>query len=157
MKRQVAFFSTFITAIFLTSCGPVFETHYKFSPPKSSAGYACINQCDVSRVQCLQLEDYQQRDCTDQARYEASECRDNLYRYENRKPKWYECGESSCSVNYDQCDASYRSCYETCGGNVDSETVCTSGCEELAKPAADQNTAQNDPGSAKPIIKKKKK
>jgi hypothetical protein len=112
-------------------CGPVYNTEYQFSPPDSDAGRACVFQCENSRQQCRQLEEYRADDCQRRASWDQQRCEDDIYRRKGREPKWYECGSESCSADYDRCDESYRSCYQSCGGKVNAETRCVANCDKI--------------------------
>lgn len=117
--------------VFLAACGPVYNTQYHFTPPESSEGRSCVFQCDNSRLQCRQLEEYRTEDCQRRSEFDQRRCEDDIYRRKGREPKWYECGSSSCSPDYDRCEQLYRSCYQSCGGRVDQETVCVSNCDQI--------------------------
>lgn len=134
------------TIVMLAACGPVYDTQYHFTPPPSSEGRSCVFQCDNSRLQCRQLEDYKNEDCQRRAEYDQRRCEDDIYRRKGREPKWYECGSSSCSPDYDRCEQLYRSCYQSCGGRVDQQTVCVSGCDQIP-PNQRQDTRTPPPSS----------
>ncbi len=112
-------------------CGPAFETQYNFTPPPTSEGKTCAFQCDNSRLQCRQLEDYRAQDCQRQSEWDRRQCEEDIYRRKGREPKWYECGGSSCNTDYERCEGLYRSCYQSCGGRIDAQRVCVSGCDQL--------------------------
>ena len=114
----------------VSACGPVYHTDYAFRPPKSAEGRSCVFQCEQSRQQCRQIEDMQQDNCQNRSYWENARCEDDIRRRKGREPKWYECGTDSCSADYDRCDDSYRSCYQSCGGEVQTNTYCVSGCEK---------------------------
>ena len=115
---------------FLTACGPVYRTEYTFKPPRTATGRNCAFQCETSRGQCRQIEDLRVDRCEDNSRREVQDCEDRLRWDKNRDSKWYECTGDSCTADYDRCDELYRSCYQSCGGNVTSQTVCVANCEK---------------------------
>ena len=117
--------------LLLGACGPIYDTQYRFTPPESGQGVSCIYQCENSKLQCRQLEEYRADDCTRRAQYEAQRCEADIWRQKGRAPKWYECGSSSCSPEYDRCETQYRSCYQSCGGRVDAQTVCVANCDQI--------------------------
>lgn len=121
----------FLLLLALTSCGPMYETNYTFTPPESSAGNACIFQCQNSQQQCRQLEEYKKDDCEQRSEWQKERCEAEVWRKKGRDPKWYECGGESCSADYDRCDVSYRACYQSCGGKVQSETRCVANCDQI--------------------------
>ncbi len=128
---RIAFVSA---ALALSSCGPIYDTVYDFTPPESNAGRACIYQCENSRGQCRQLEEYRADDCERRSDYEVERCEREIWRRKGREPKWYECGGESCSANLDRCDEQYRSCYQSCGGRIRSETRCVANCDQIPQP-----------------------
>ena len=118
----------------LSSCGPVFNTEYVLTPPKSESGRTCTFQCETVKQQCLQIEELQNQRCEDNSRNEQYNCEYNIRITKNREPKWYECGSDSCSVDTERCEQSYRSCFQSCGGKVDAITRCVANCEKLPPP-----------------------
>lgn len=75
----------------LVSCGPVYETRYSFTPPRSAEGRSCAFQCQNGKLQCQQIEEMQEQRCNENARWEQRRCQRDL---ENRgkKEHWYDCG-----------------------------------------------------------------
>ena len=112
-------------------CGPMYETRYSFTPPKSANGRTCIFQCDNSRMQCRNFEEMHKSNCEMRGQLEEQRCENDIRYREGREPKWYECSTSSCSADYDRCDEIYRGCYQMCGGEVRSETVCVANCDQI--------------------------
>ena len=129
---------SFLLIAFLTSCGPVYKTNYTYIPPENEEGKSCIFQCDNTKLQCYQLEDMRYQRCLDRADRDYYRCEANRRYVYNYKKKRRECRHncycfrSSCSQTREVCDDRYRTCYQTCGGSVTSETVCVSNCEEQA-------------------------
>jgi hypothetical protein len=130
MKQRL--FLTFPLYLLLTACGPIYDTAYRFLPPEDSSGRVCIYQCENGRLQCRTIQEMQSRNCEAWSNQDVANCEANIRIYQNREPKWYECTGESCSPDYDQCDLSYRNCYEACGGRVISETRCVANCQSLA-------------------------
>ena len=114
---------------FFVACGPVYETRYSLVPPESATGRACIFQCETSQSQCEQIQDLEKDRCEDQSQRDQEQC-EWEYRRQGKKPKWYECGSTSCTSDYTQCEERFRRCYQTCGGTVSSENVCVYGCDQ---------------------------
>lgn len=120
--------------LFCSGCGPVYDTRYSFIPPTDPVGRSCIFQCENSRMQCNQIEELTKMNCEQRARQEQQACQ---WRMEMRgeKEHWYDCTAESCSTDTEQCDSMYRSCYESCGGRVEAQTVCVMNCgQPLAQP-----------------------
>lgn len=106
----------------LSACGPVYDTQYTFLPPEDSTGRACVFQCDNSKLQCQQLQDQSAELCESRAEREYDRCVD---KYGEKK-----CYRDYCSSSdHERCETQYRSCYQSCGGNVRSETVCVAFCD----------------------------
>lgn len=134
--RKPAVFScilALLVVLLLGACGPVYNTEYTFSPPKSETGRSCTYHCDTNKFQCRQIEDMHAQRCQEQAYWEQQRCEAEIYRNKGRDPKWYECGTSSCSADYDRCEEQYRACYQSCGGKVESVTRCVANCEQTEK------------------------
>ncbi len=115
----------------LCSCGPIYETRHSFTPPKSAEGRNCTFQCQTVKMQCQQIEEMQEQRCNENARWQQRRCQQDL---ENRgkKERWYDCGLETCTADSERCEETYRSCYQSCGGRVDSTSVCTYNCEKAA-------------------------
>lgn len=120
------FFIVFI--LFLTGCGPIYDTRYHYTPPQDPQGMNCIFQCDNMKMQCEQLEMMRYENCMNRAKLEQDRCLDNIRR-QNREPKKNECPLiHSCSQDTERCDVQYRICYQNCGGQVHAEQVCVFNC-----------------------------
>lgn len=139
LRRSVGLL--FLVAI--AGCGPIYDTRYTFEPPRSAEGRACTFQCNQGKLQCQQIEDLNKDRCEQESRRNQQDCEYNIRITKNRSPKWYECGSDSCSADYDRCEESYRSCYESCGGRVNATTVCVSNCDKIPPPPT------SDSGSGK--------
>lgn len=133
MKRLVA---VLVLGSLIASCGPIMQTNYQFTPPKSESGRNCIVHCDSSKNTCEQLEQMKYELCEQRAEQEYYNCQRweaAADRQSGTKRKWYEgsCYRDSCSSNIEGCAINYRICYQNCGGQVISETICVSNCDEL--------------------------
>ncbi|GEM_PF-704156 len=146
--------ASFVSRLILTSaivflgtsaigCGPMYDTRYTMIPPSSSSGRVCIVQCENSKYQCEELEELRKERCEERAESEYNRCEWQTRRSEGRQPKWYECSRDSCSADSGKCEQRYRSCYESCGGRVSSETVCVANCEQ-ARPDHRQPKPRDD-------------
>ena len=156
--KGIVFAIFFGAGLALTGCGPVYQTDYSFTPPKTDSGRSCTYHCETVKQQCRQIEELRVDRCEDQNRWESQRCEDELYRKKGRDSKWYECGSTqSCTADYEGCDSQYRACYESCGGRVDARTYCVSNCEKLP-PAPPQAALEGSTGrSAPPKSAPKKK
>ena len=111
-----------------SGCGPVYETNYSYVPPSDMSAQTCIFQCQNMKMQCEQLEQMQASRCEDRGERERERCEREIRR-KGKEPKWYECGSTTCSVDYERCEMNYRSCYVACGGQVNAEQVCVFNCK----------------------------
>ena len=119
----------------LVSCGPVYQTDYIFTPPDSDSGYHCTVQCESSKQTCLQLEEIRYERCEERAERDYYWCeRNKIFSFDKKGRRvcvsncW--CYRESCYRDEETCDENYRSCYQSCGGSVESRTVCISNCEQ---------------------------
>lgn len=113
----------------LISCGPMYDTQYTFIPPESAQGKACTYQCQNGKYQCEQIDRMQVDRCEESARREQERCKWDLA-FRGEKEHWYDCALDSCSANTEQCEAQYRSCFQMCGGTVNTQTVCVANCQQ---------------------------
>lgn len=120
-----------LVALPLTACGPMYDTFYTFTPPETASGQQCLMQCEHLKMQCRSMEEMRVDACEERSRWAQERCRDDIYRRKHREPKWHECGSESCTADLERCEASYRSCYQSCGGRVTSETRCVANCDQI--------------------------
>lgn len=123
-----------IFLMFVSGCGPVYQTSYSFVPPEAVAGRSCVYNCEIIKRQCIDLQNRDAQDCERRSDWEIRDCESRIRLAENRSPKWYECGGETCSADIERCDGEYRGCYELCGGRVKATTVCVSNCEQAVAP-----------------------
>lgn len=117
----------------ISSCGPMYQTDYMMTPPKSASGKACVFQCENGKYQCQQLEDLKAERCESRAQADQEACERKIAWEKGRDPKWYECGRESCDADYERCERSYRACFQACGGTVKQETRCVANCEQAPR------------------------
>jgi len=141
MKRLfsiTALLAVMIASILMAGCGPIYETSYKYVPPKSYRGRLCANQCTSQKSSC-------QNNCrvlNQACRMEANAAAEPAYRAylrsmrKQNKTPWRNIGDFADYSNCNDrcgCETNYKQCYTTCGGQVIPHTVCTAFCNK-AKP-----------------------
>lgn len=121
-----------------SGCGPVYETRYQYVPPATADGKVCANQCTQIESLCARNCRLEERACVSDARRDAERDYDhyvrerqaahqpidktvNDFRYD------YHCAASRACEQ--RCEADYRGCYQTCGGQVTESSVCTAFCQ----------------------------
>ena len=133
MLRRLVVLPAFLA---LSSCGPVYQTTYDFTPPRSFEGRQCINVCQMTQQQCEANETMRHESCEarTEAAYDRCESR-KIYRYDHEKGKTKcvencSCWKESCDEpDLELCQQRYRECYENCGGRVDAYTRCVANCD----------------------------
>jgi hypothetical protein len=100
----------------LASCSKPEPPRYTYVPPDTQEGRACVTQCAGSMDSCRSSE---------QQRFHVCE-----YKRQRDMRAYQKCSQASGSAFCQQppascpamdlygCEATYRSCYETCGGKV---------------------------------------
>lgn len=117
-------------ATLLTSCGPIYETNYRYTPPVDPLSRSCVSQCLANKGQCSNSTDLKAENsrlrCELDARDDYERCLSNGRGEQGRTS----CQRRSCSehADYGQCDVGYRTCFQSCGGQIDEERVCTFNC-----------------------------
>jgi hypothetical protein len=107
-----------IFACLSVGCSPVYNTEYSFTPPTTPDGHQCVRNCNRAKASCQQNIENRLNSCQRQIEQ----------RCENRQDcdkLSYNCGV----VDYEPCEEQYRSCYQSCGGTVKSQSVCVMGCD----------------------------
>ena len=140
-----------ILALFISGCGPVFETTYYYTPPTSPAGMDCIVYCNKLRTSCEQKEVDLSNSCSTRADREYRYCEDRRrvaleicsrqFKYNSKeyndclkaRDAYYSCSKEDCKPNLKVCEGPFNTCYSSCGGIVQEGQVCVSGCDQLAK------------------------
>lgn len=121
----------------LAACGPVIETRYNFTPPKSAQGRMMATQCQQTQSLCRQNCRLEKQACTSDARSRAALEYQRYVAERNakneplkRSPESFvsdwQCSNSECEST---CAEDYRMCYINAGGSVTSRQVCTAFCE----------------------------
>ena len=119
-----------VAALLVVSCGPVYETNYRYVPPADPLSRPCVSQCLADKSGCRHTEELKAENrrlrCEADARSDYERC---LFNARDEQGK-NSCHRRSCSENasFMQCEADYRVCFESCGGVVEEERVCTFNC-----------------------------
>ena len=137
MKTAVVAFAIVALAALLAACvaaeqarGPTYKVEHLFKPPASEEGQRCVAGCDKNRVRCETAAQEggvdRRRACEQQAADEHELCVGRTTSTSEKNA----CYRKSCPVgrDYVNCEASFRSCFEGCGGQVWSRTVCEANC-----------------------------
>ena len=151
-----------LVTLLVVGCGPVYETTYDLTPPRSAEGRLCASQCANTQQYCRRNCSLEMDQCKSRAREEG---RREYYRYvQERREKGksidrsessfentYSCSEIACK---DECGGDFRNCHVNCGGTVTPHRVCTAFCEDHAAPAAASESltspSRSAPDSAAP-------
>ena len=143
-------FSIIILFFILTSCGPVYQTNYSYSPPEEMAGKQCLSLCSAQRQSCSSNCRDREQTCEIVAR--TLDLAENLScnkrkKYCNNNPdasgcifdKNMDCNESSgshsnCTNEKKECKSEclsyYNECYINCGGKIDTQSICVQFCDK---------------------------
>jgi len=110
--------------------GPTYKVEYLFSPPTTDEGKRCVASCEKVKLVC-QTEGAkdgadQRQACEQQAIDEYELCVGRTTSTSEKSA----CYRKSCAVgpDYVNCETGFRSCFENCGGQVWSRTVCETNC-----------------------------
>ena len=120
MKSHLLF-SVLLIASLLWGCGPKYQ--YVFTPPPTPEGRVCTSQCEIGKQQCYGFTQNAFNQCQmnhNMALQNYNQCRN--YARNDRDGK----GKNSCyyppytcNTSSYQCDENYRTCYQNCGGRVE--------------------------------------
>lgn len=117
-------------ALLLASCGPIYETNYRYTPPADPLSRPCISQCLADKSQCrntaeLKAENSRLR-CERDSRDDYERCLGSAKGEQGRAS----CNRRSCDqdAHFGMCEVDYRTCFQSCGGIVDEERLCTFNC-----------------------------
>ena len=131
MLRKLCCF--LFVALFLSACGPMYETTYTYVPPKDTKGQMCVMQCQNSKSLCQRLCDSETENCKNRQMNEAR------FKYESYVSQQRAAGQQptrDMNSFYDSygchhkchCGEDYRSCFALCGGQVIPQTTCVAFC-----------------------------
>lgn len=121
----------------LTACasGPQYRTNTSYVAPPTTQGATCVASCQTSEQVCRARQE-------DTARAEYPAC------LQRAKDDYKICMQGMSTINcslyrdlsqqqctkdmepsYKTCVSSYNSCYQSCGGEVKTESVCVKNCD----------------------------
>lgn len=144
LKMVFAAAFTLFTATACLLVEPQYRTQVDYSPPTTSQGQMCLNQCDANSMQCQNnaRSDYDRceadlvlRDkaCVRAAQDARNTCiRSNApacdLSYSN---KLASCRlfMPECEIETRACERQYDTCYQRCGGQVTRTSVCVRNCD----------------------------
>lgn len=107
-----------ITMIIMAACA---TTHERYIYPTSSEGKACVLQCDMTKMQCEQMQTMKYDNCKQQEQLENERWQQCLN--EMRYYRWKTCSlpsSKNCGLSPDvsSCKSQWKSCFQTCGGAI---------------------------------------
>lgn len=134
MKKICVRLVCIVFVICLSACGARYKMIYKYFPPHSKMGQACVVKCEKQRVVCQELCRSSDKDCELSAHRQAQE---EYLAYVHRKKvegaeimrdlqSFYDplqCSKTSCD-----CRSDFEVCYQMCGGKVKHEKRCIANC-----------------------------
>lgn len=133
-KSIFLLFAVIFSVLMLSGCGPEYQTVYSYVPPHSWRGRQCVNQCLTQRSYCQSECQSQDQTCRAEAQVAAMPA----YLHHERKMRKEGQGDDFTTVSdyadYSNCTdscgcaATYRSCFENCGGSVMANTQCVAFC-----------------------------
>lgn len=120
-----------LTILIVAGCAK----EYRFFPPESEAGMACITKCQTPLLsckiraderdraifeQCTKIEPIKYQQCTTRAQADYTACLRYAKDADRKKCKLESCYERTCThnPNYASCEADHRQCYRACGGQI---------------------------------------
>lgn len=120
-----------LTAVLVSSaCTSIYRTDYDFTPPADRIGRLCAAECDIGRRACrVDARDRAQtqlKQCQAQAQQNYQSCLAATSDPQQRRYCYLR--ECDAHVDYSSCDATYRSCFQGCGGEVIQLRKCLLNC-----------------------------
>ncbi len=126
--------------LFLTACGPVYNTEYTLTPPTSAQGKQCANQCFYTRGGCVDACSSIYTSCDRGGLYGGvgygSGWRRGAFGGIGYGTSSYD--RANCRYDTDmcveRCEIIYRQCFTGCGGSVTPTTTCVRDCPPPLQP-----------------------
>jgi len=121
-RKQIATLSFFgFFAYSAIAAAGWFSTDYKFTPPATAEGKACIAKCEEKQDSCKseieEKAEKKQEECENKNKQEYYSC----LKYSSNRNECIE-HKNLCLhnlVSTSSCEEKYRTCYQSCGGTVD--------------------------------------
>jgi hypothetical protein len=118
-KQSIGFLAL---TIGLTGCGPRYL--YTYTPPTTPEGRVCIMQCLNSQQQCSNYNQNLYQQCQNNrnwAMQNYNQCQQNA---PDKKSRNHCMAPPACyAPSPYNCEENYRACYQTCGGQVETELL----------------------------------
>jgi hypothetical protein len=137
VRTTVVAVATLVPAALLAAClaaeetrGPTYKVEYLLKPPATEDGRRCAASCTKVQAYCQREADAggvdRHRICEQRASDEYELCVGRTTSVSEKNA----CYRRACAVgpDYVNCETGFRSCFENCGGEVWSRTVCDTGC-----------------------------
>lgn len=139
MKQHWRITMVILVGLLVQACGPQFETRYSYAPPPTNAGKLCANQCQTVKNYCRRTCSAEESSCKAQQQSRAQQeynqyvkrqqaAKREIERTQSSFMSYGACAARTCN---ETCEADFRICYSTCGGEVRESVICTSGCEDV--------------------------
>lgn len=131
--RQTNFLLCLFFALIMTACGQDITTGTSFKQPQTPGGRLCTLQCGEAQDYCHKNCDLHDRTCTNDAQANAMRDYDAYTRTQfaaheaiTLHPRDFEHRETCDTARkscMDDCDSHYQTCFQGCGGQIQSETT----------------------------------
>ena len=113
-------------------CGPIYSTEYRFIPPSDAQSRACIGECNAGKNQCRasaqNKAENERLHCEVDAGNDYEHCLTSARSDDAR----HNCSKRSCYASSDSdnalCDSDFRGCFQSCGGTIETQQICTFNC-----------------------------
>ena len=138
MNRILAALGLITAILALSGCGPIYQSHYNYTPPNDWRGRTCVNQCLADRSNCRAQCATRNQACKTNAQLVALPAYINYQQGQNKAglPVTENVNDfadtSQCNGDCG-CGNTYRDCFTNCGGTITVSTVCTAFCPPPAQ------------------------
>ena len=93
-------------------------TEYRYTPPTSRKGEACVERCQARQQSCRDDETSRAESSKAQCERDSQTEYDACLKYSSDRKKCYQKGCYDFASTA-QCDSDFRACYQNCGGRID--------------------------------------
>ena len=120
-----------LLAMATVGCAPIYATRYDFTAPETPEGRMCAHHCEISEVQCRQIETLEHQNCEALRHLEALAYDECMAKDRSTKWKRRHCdAPRMCwSPWFESCETAHRQCYQSCGGLVTARQECVYFCD----------------------------